>query len=344
MKQYHPLKELFFTRVREFAREPAVLFWVYGFPLLLALALGVAFRNRAVEKVFVDIEAAPSAEALLGAFTNQVEFAASIHPRDESRERLRLGKTALVVVPGDPVRYRFDPTRPESAAARNRVDEAIQRHAGRKDPVTVAEEFVQEPGARYIDFLMPGLLGMNLMGGGLWGVGYLLVDFRVRKLLKRFHATPMKKSHFLLSIMLGRLLIMVPEVLIILGSGMLFFGVPIKGSWPSIFTVALVGAFCFDGIGMLVACRAQRLETISGLMNLIMLPMWMLSGIFFSSDRFPESVQPIIRALPLTQLNQTLRAVILEGAPLASQWASLAVLTAWGLISFLLAKRWFRWS
>ncbi len=261
----------------------------------------------------------------------------------ECRDRLRLGKSSLVVVPGDPVTFVFDPSRPESALARERVNDALQRAAGRQDPVRTSDTRVTEPGARYIDFLVPGLLGMNLMSGSLWGVGFVIVDMRVKKLLKRLAATPMTRSDFLWSIAGSRLLFMLPELVVILGAGVLLFGMPVRGSWLAVLTLALVGAGAFAGLGMLVACRAERIETVSGLMNAVMVPMWLLSGIFFSSERFPDMLQPLVQALPLTQLNDALRAVILEGASLASQAWRVLALAAWGAVSFVLALRWFRW-
>jgi ABC-type multidrug transport system permease subunit len=224
------------------------------------------------------------------------------------------------------------------------VDDVLQRAAGRQDPVRTAESRVTEPGSRYIDFLVPGLLGMNLMGGSLWGVGFVIVDMRVKKLLKRLAATPMTRTDFLWSIAGGRLLFMIPELVVILGAGVLLFGMPVRGNWLAILALALLGAGSFAGLGMLAACRAQRIETVSGLMNLIMVPMWLLSGTFFSSERFPDLLQPLVQALPLTQLNAALRAVILEGAPLASQGWRLLALAAWGIIPFGFAWRWFRWN
>lgn len=344
MRKYHPLKELWLARLRQFVREPAAVFWVYGFPLLLALGLGAAFRNRPGDQVFVDVEASPGAGEVADALARWPEFVVGTHSAELCRERLRLGKSSITVIPGNSYTFLFDPTRPESALARARVDDALQRAAGRRDPVQTSERLVTEPGARYIDFLVPGLLGMNLMGGGLWGVGFVIVDMRVRKLLKRFVATPMNRAHFLWSMIGGRLTFMLPEVLIILGAGALFFGVTIRGSWLAIFAVSLFGSVSFAGLGLLIASRAQRIETISGLMNLVMLPMWLLSGIFFSPDRFPAFMQPFVQALPLTQLNSALRAVVLEGASLASQAWSLGILFLWGTISFLGALRWFRWS
>jgi ABC-type multidrug transport system permease subunit len=248
------------------------------------------------------------------------------------------------VVPGATYTFLFDPSRPESSLARQRVDDILQRAAGRKDPIGTAETHVTEPGARYIDFLVPGLLGMNLMGSGLWGVGFVIVDMRVKKLLKRLLATPLKRTDFLWSMIGARLFFVVPELLIILGASALIFRVPVKGSLLSILGISLLGAVCFSGLGLLVASRAQRIETVSGLMNLVMLPMWLLSGIFFSPDRFPDLLQPLVQALPLTQLNFALRAAILEGASLASLWWRLLSLVAWGGVSFVLALRWFRWN
>ncbi|MBZ5497227.1 MAG: ABC transporter permease [Acidobacteriia bacterium] len=344
MKKYHPLRELLLARVREFVREPEAIFWVYGFPLLLALGLGIAFRNQPAAKVYVDVQEGATAENIAQSLKKSPEMVVEIHAPAECRNRLRLGKSSLVVLPGDPTTFLFDPTRSESVLARQRVDDALQRAAGRQDAVATREEHLTQPGARYIDFLVPGLLGMNLMGSGMWGVGFVIVDMRVRKLLKRFVATPMKRADFLWSMIGARLVFMVPELVIVLGAGVLVFGILIRGSVLSILTLCFLGAVSFSGLGLLVASRAQRIETVSGLMNLVQLPMWLFSGIFFSSDRFPAVLQPFVRALPLTQLNNALRAVILEGASLPSQGWKLVILAAWGGISFFCALRWFRWN
>jgi ABC-2 type transport system permease protein len=344
MTKYHPLKELSLARLREFLREPEAVFWTYGFPLLLAVGLGVAFRNRPVEKVYVDIVQDEQAAGISDVLQKDPEMVVGIHSEQECRDHLRLGKSSIVVVPGKVITYMFDPSRPESELARQRVNDVLQRAAGRKDPLKCREQLVTEPGARYIDFLVPGLLGMNLMGGGLWGVGFVIVDMRVKKLLKRLVATPMKRTDFLWSIIGGRLVFMLPELVVILGAGVLFFGVAVRGNVFAILVLCLIGAISFAGLGLLVACRAQRIETVSGLMNLIMLPMWLLSGIFFSPDRFPDALQPLVQSLPLTQLNYALRAVILEGASLPSQFWRLLVVAAWGAIPFVLALRWFRWN
>jgi ABC-2 type transport system permease protein len=344
MKTYHPLRELTLARIREFLREPEAVFWTYGFPLMLAVGLGIAFRDRPVEVVSVDVQEDARAQEVVTRLASRDDLVVAVCGTDECRERLRMGKASLVVVPGDPITFVYDPGRPESALARARVDDVLQRAAGRQDALRTADTRITEPGARYIDFLVPGLLGMNLMAGSLWGVGFVIVDMRVKKLLKRLAATPMTRTDFLWSIAGGRLLFMIPELVVILGTGVLLFGMPVRGNWLAIFALALLGAASFAGLGMFVACRAQRIETVSGLMNLVMVPMWLLSGIFFSPERFPDLLQPLVQALPLTQLNYALRAVILEGASLVSQGWRMLALAAWGVVPFGLALRWFRWN
>lgn len=340
----NPLWELTLCRFREFAREPEVIFWVFGFPILLAVGLGIAFRDRPAEKVFVAVithaEASTVVERLKRVPTVSVEL---LDPQ-QAASSLRLGKVALVVVPGSRYEYRYDPTRPDSLLARSIVDTALQNAAGRQDPVKTIEKAVTEPGARYIDFLIPGLLGMNLMGGGMWGIGFVIVDMRIKRLLKRMMATPMRKTDFMLAMIISRLVFMVAEVVLLLLVGHFAFGMIIQGSVASIVTVAFFGSMCFTGMGLLVASRAQKIETVSGLMNLVMLPMYVVSGVFFSAERFPKIFQPFIQTLPLTALNDALRSVILEGANLSSQSPHLAIMTLWGALSFLLALRWFRWN
>jgi ABC-2 type transport system permease protein len=347
-----PFRALLVSRLREFYREPEAIFWVYGFPVLLAVGLGIAFRERPPEQVRIDVLTPAAADAPAGAAAEALRtlqkdprFQARACAGDACAQRLRLGRTDLVVVTGDEgLEFRFDPARPESVLARARTEDALQRAAGRADPLVVTERAATEPGSRYIDFLIPGLLGMNLMGGGLWGIGFVLVDMRVRKLLKRLVATPIRRTDFLLAMMGSRILFMLPEVALLLGAGALLFHVRVQGSLLAVLAVSLLGAVSFAGLGLLVACRAQKIETVSGLMNLVMLPMWLVSGIFFSSERFPAALQPAIQALPLTLLNEALRAVILEGAGLGSQSLRLVGLALWGAVSFVLALRWFRWS
>jgi ABC-type multidrug transport system permease subunit len=344
----HPLVELTATRVREFLREREAVFWVFVFPVLMTFALGIAFRNTAPDKTLVAIEGAASdakVSATANVLSRSSDITATVLSPNDAAQALRSGKVSIVVRPeNDSFAYRFDPTRPESRTARLLVDDVLQRGKGRADVVNAGEEKITEPGARYIDFLVPGLIGMNLMGSGLWGLGFTVVIARSRKILKRFAATPMRRSHYLLSFMLSRLVFLVLEVAAVIVFAWLVFGFTVRGSWLSVALMTMLGGFTFSGIGLLVAARPTTIEGVSGLMNFIMLPMWLLSGTFFSSERFPQILQPFIQALPLTALNNGLRALMNEGASLSSNLVPIAILAAWCLVSFVVALKIFRWQ
>jgi ABC-2 type transport system permease protein len=342
-------RHLLMARMLELKREPEVVFWVFVFPLLLALGLGIAFRNKPADVVSVAIVAGTSsqdAQALIARSPQHELFKVQTLNADEALKGFRLGKFDIVIQPNGNggFEYRYDPARPESVLAKAEVNDALQTAAGRKDVVATKAITSSEPGSRYIDFLIPGLLGMNLMNSGMWGIGFALVDMRQRKLLKRFVGTPMRRGDFLLAMMSSRLVLMVIEVGLLLVFGVFFFHVRVLGSVFSIALLGALGALTFGGVGLLTASRAQKIESVSGLINLVMMPMWIFSGVFFSYERFPAVVHPLIKALPLTALNDALRACILEGTPLLHQWARLLVLALWGGISFVLAMKWFRWT
>jgi len=339
----HPLVQLTLARMREFYREPEAIFWVFGFPLVLAFALGIAFRNRGPGELKVGVLRAPGDSAIASALDRAPGLAAAVLDSSEARVELRTGRIALLVVSGTPLVYRYDSTRTESRLARLEADAALQRARGRADAAPVRDERITEPGARYIDFLIPGLLGMNLMGSGLWGIGFSVVQARTKKLLKRLMATPMRRGHYLLSFILSRLLFLFLEIAALVGFGWLMFGVGVRGSYVALALITVLGALSFAGLGMLVASRARTIEAVSGLMNLVMLPMWILSGTFFSYARFPDAMQPFVKALPLTALNDALRAVMIDGTGLMRLGAPLAIVAGWGAVSFVIALQIFRW-
>jgi ABC-2 type transport system permease protein len=341
-----PLIQLTRVRYREFFREPEAVFWVFIFPVLLAAGLGIAFRNRAADRTAIAVVAGDSSAAGQAQSLRSTDgLDVSLLSDSAAAEALRTGEVALVVVPraGGKVEYRYDDTRPESRIARLVVDDALQQAAGRRNPVAVGERLVHERGSRYIDFLVPGLLGMNLMGSGIWGVGFAIVDARKKRLLKRLIATPMSRPQFLASFILSRLTLLVIEVGLLLGFGALVFGVPLRGSLFSLAAICLLSSLAFTSLGLLVASRVQTMEGASGLMNLVMLPMWIFSGVFFSATRFPDSLQPFIQALPLTAVVDALRANILRGAGWESVGPEMAIILAWLGLSFLLALKLFRW-
>jgi len=340
---------LLVARLKELQREPEVVFWVFLFPLLLALGLGIAFRNKPADITSVAIVSGPGAQDALVMIQGsplKSSVRAEVLDPTSAMKGFRLGKYDLVIESNGNggFRYRYDPSRPESVLSRTEVDDALQAAAGRKNPVPTSSQASSEPGSRYIDFLIPGLLGMNLMNSGMWGIGFALVEMRQRKLLKRFVATPMRRSDFLLALTSSRIVLMLLEVGLLLGFGGLVFHMQVLGSVFTIVFLGAIGAVAFGGLGLLTASRAQKIESVSGLMNLVMMPMWIFSGVFFSYERFPAVVHPLIKMLPLTALNDALRATILEGASLTAQSGRLLVLVLWGGISFALALRWFRWT
>jgi ABC-2 type transport system permease protein len=341
------LVQLTLVRYREFLREPEAVFWVFIFPILLAGGLGVAFRNRpAARQPVAVLASAPGAAQLAAALRSDSSLTVQVLDDSAAARALRTGEVTLVVAGSgtDSVSYRLDDTRPEARAARLVVDAAVQRAAGRHDPVATRDEQVRERGSRYIDFLIPGLLGMNLMGSGIWGIGFAVVDARKKKLLKRLIATPMRRPEYLASFLLSRLTMLIFEVGSLLGFGVLVFGVPVRGSLAALVLICLVAALAFSAMGLLGASRVRTVEGASGIMNLMMLPMWVFSGVFFSSSNFPHAMQPFIQALPLTAVNNMLRANLLQGAALGTMWAEIGVVTAWLILCFLVALKLFRWK
>ena len=335
MNRWHEFTQMVLLRFRDFYSEPEVICWTYGFPLIVTLALGIAFAGSRPEPPSVDVqgEMSDSRVRALAETLRQAGMKVEVNSKAESRLRYRTGKIALVVVPegggtnqgskDGGLLFVLDETRAESALARKSVEAVLLRERLGSAALPMREESVQEPGSRYIDFLVPGLMGMNLMGTCLLGMGFGLVDMRARKLLKRFLATPMRRADFLLAILVARKVLLIPEMIAILAVGRLVFGVPTAGNPLTLILVILVGALAFNSLGLL--------------------PMYIFSGVFFSSKHFPEAAQPFIQALPLTQVNDALREVMLEGATLPAVAWRLGILLAWTVVPLYLALRWFRW-
>ena len=340
-----PLVQLTLWRVREFLREPEAVFWVFAFPVLLALALGIAFKNRGPKELTVGVvEGAADWVAVERALEEAEGLRVEVVTEAEGRARLRTGREALLITPGTALTFTFDSTREESYLARLLANDALQEAVGRRDVREIRQETVTEKGSRYIDFLIPGLLGLNVMGTGLWGIGFGLVRTRKDGLLKRLLAAPMHKSHLLLAQIFARLVFLVLEVAAVVLFGMLAFGVPFRGDLFTFFAVVFVGASAFSGLGLLVAARAKTIEGVSGLMNLVMVPMWIFSGVFFAWANFPDAIHPYIRLLPLTALNDALRAVMLDGVGPSHVLGWLGIMAAWGIGTFAAALRLFRWT
>jgi ABC-2 type transport system permease protein len=339
--ELHPLVQLTLVRFREFVREPEAVFWTLLFPILLSAGLGIAFRNRPPEVLKI-AAVTPGLAAALG---REPLLDVRQLSGEEAARALRTGEVALVAEPGDggAVLYRYDDTNPEGRTARLLANGAVQRASGRADPVAAADRLTREPGSRYIDFLIPGLVGVGIMGNSIWGLGFAIVDARRRKLMKRIMATPMRRQDYLLSFLVFRLLMLGVEAGVPIAFGALVFGVPVRGPLVTLAVLCVLGSLMFSAVGLLIASRVRTIEAVSGLANLVMLPMWVVSGVFFSSQRFPAVVQPVIKALPLTALNDALRANMLQGAALSQVALEIATLTAWLAAAFALALKLFRW-
>ena len=335
-----PLVQLTLVRFREFYREPESIFWVLIFPPLLAVSLGLAFRDTPPEPLKVAV--VPGlADTLRGEKLLDVQ----VLQTGDAEAALRNGKVLLVAEqrPGGGVLYRYDATNPAAREARMMADRTIQRAGGQVDPVATAVLSTVEPGSRYIDFLLPGLVGMTLMASAVWGVGYTIVDARRRHLLKRLVASPMPRSTFLLSFLVYRLAMMVIEAGAILAFGVIVFGVPLRGSITALFLSCVMTTLSCTALGLLIAARIRTNEAVNGLINFIVMPMWIVSGVFFPAQRFPDWIQPAIKLLPLSASIDALRANMLEGAGAAQILPEIAILAGWTAICFIVALRIFRW-
>jgi ABC-2 type transport system permease protein len=323
------------------SREPEAIFWIFIFPILLAVGLGIAFRNRPPEVLPVSA----TTPQLVAAMSRDHGLKVTLSDEAAGRHELATGAIVLLAIQQSAgVAYRYDDTNPDARSARLLVDRAVQNAAGRHDAVASSNDLVHETGSRYIDFVVPGLLGMNLMGSAMWGLGFSIVEGRQKKLLKRMVASPMPKWQYLTSFLLSRLAMLVVEVTFFLGFTRVAFGVPFRGPLWQLALICLLTSMDFSALGLLVATRARTMEAVSGLMNLVMLPMWILSGIFFSASRFPAVVQPFVRALPLTAAIDAMRGNMLQGVELNHMLAPFALLLAWFAVPFAVSLRIFRWK
>lgn len=326
---------------REFWRTPEALFWTYGFPLVMTMVLGFTFRPAPPPPIPVAVVAGADAEALRATLAANPRLQVEVLDAQEADQALARGRVqALVRGPAREVALRSDPVRPDAELARLQVERALRGGDWQGPRIEVEDR----PGARYIDFLVPGLVGLNMLGAGMWGIGFNLTEYRSKKLLRRLFVTPLRRSEFLLGFLTSRLALMIPESLVIIAFGMFAWGVPFRGSMLAALAVLLAAALAFTGLGILVACRARTTEGVAGLMNLFQLPMWLLGGSFFSTERMEGFLGAFTRTMPLTQCNLAMRDLMLEPSGFAQVAYPLGYLLAFAAVCFGLALRWFRWT
>ncbi len=239
-----------------FLREPEAVFWIFIFPILLALGLGIAFRNRPADVLPI----AATTPQLTQALARDIGLNAKTLDEAEGARQLSIGSIQLLVIQTPPgVTYKYDDTNPDARIARMLADRAVQAAAGRKDPVSAQNSLVHEAGSRYIDFVVPGLLGMNLMGSAIWGLGFSIVEARQKKLLKRKVASPMPRWQYLMAFLLSRLIMLAIEVVAFLGFAKFVFGVPFHGSLWELALLCILTSLAFSSLGLLIASRARTM-------------------------------------------------------------------------------------
>ena len=334
------------AQFREFWRTPEAVFWTYGFPLVMAVVLGFAFRPSAPKPVPIAVVAAEAAltEPLVERLRRDARLQVEVLDAAAADRALARGRVALSVRGSlsAPV-VRADRTRPEAELAGLLVARALRQVANEGD-VAIAHEDEDRPGSRYIDFLVPGLIGLNLLGAGMWGFGFNMVQMRTQNLLRRLSVTPLTRGEFLFGYLLGRFVLVIPEAIVIALFGMVLWGVPFRGSWLAFLLVVAVGGFAFAGLGCLLASRARTTEGVAGLMNLCQLPMWMLGGSFFANDTLQGPIRWAAEVMPLTHVNRALRDLMLEPGSLRDVAAPLAGLAAFAALCFAVGARLFRWQ
>lgn len=358
MKQFFQLIKIQYL---EFFREPGIIFWALLFPVVMAWGLGIAFTGKDKQersiawvkmdgadkkmKQFIGDSSAANKEEIkmLGnKKTGYVTYHFVPVMQAEAELMVKRGKTALILFERkDSVQYSFDPKNPEAQLA------YLQLSAAMNNPTAMENESEIKPldqkGMRYVDFLVPGLLAMNIMFGCLWGISYSLIEKRSKKLLRRMVATPMNKTAFLSSYFVTRISLSILELIILLFFSWIYFGMTVQGSIPALIGVLIAGNIVFFGLAVLLSSRTGNTQIANGIINAVSMPMMICSGIFFSYHNFPGWLTPIIQVLPLTVIADHMRSIFIEGASLMETLPAILILTGTGLALFLIGKRAYKW-
>ncbi len=345
----HSMIEQIKCRYREFRREPSAFFWVMFMPVLFMIGLGFAFSSPHFETYGIGYikssGATPWVETIEATLTKDPQVKLRTETETELQKLMMRGEIALILkIPADQnITYELDTANPEAVRAQRHVDDVLQRASGRKDSIGTTVDSIKVEGGRYVDFLIPGLLGLSIMTSSLFGVGMTIVSNRKENLLKRYLATPLRAYEYIISHLFGRMMVLTAEFFAVMITGWLIFHFKVYGSWPSFVLFSILGAGAFTSIALLCAARTKSIPMISGLTNMISLPMMMLSGVFFSKNNFPDWLRHVTNFLPLTALNDGLRKIALEGLSIQNLGFETAVLSAYLIIPALITARLFKW-
>jgi ABC-2 type transport system permease protein len=341
------LIQLIIVHFKSFFREPSILFWAVVFPIIMAWVLGIAFSNKgeSLRTVYVTGDSAIpekiTGEKVMG---EEIGNVYRIRFQKASEEdALRAVKQGLITlfieVREDSLIYHFDPLNSDAQLTHL----ILERNIAEVSTNNTSVDALQTTGTRYIDFLIPGMIALGVMNSCIWGIGWSLVESRMKKLLRRMVATPLKKTVFFTSHMITRIILGTIETILLIAFSYFYFGTRITGSIPAFIVVFLAGIFAFAGIAILMASRTSKAEVASGLVNAITLPMMILSGIFFNYHNFPDWAIPVIQALPLTLVADSIRSIFIEGAGLVEVLRPVVILCSIGLVAFTAGLRAFKW-
>ncbi|WP_323944300.1 ABC transporter permease [Aeromonas caviae] len=325
---------LFYARTLEFVRDRAALVWNLLFPLLLVIGFSLIFSGPPKPLVQIGVVGElPATYAPLRAVP-----LLKIIPYDEASRgqlKVRHHQLDLLLSPAGE-RYWINPDAPQGAMAEYLLRQAVQ--------VPLQRESLSGRAIRYGDWLLPGVIGMNLMFSGLFGVGFVIVRYRKNGVLKRLRATPLGALEFLFAQLLSRVLITLVVSLLVFCAAYWLLDVPLIGSGWLLLVIALAGGTAMASLGLLIAARLQNEELASGLLNLISLPMMFLSGVWFSLEGAPAWLQQLAARLPLSQIIEAARAVMLEGAGWQEVAGPLGQVMVFALVCISLGTMLFKWS
>ena len=339
--------ELLKLHFRSFFREPGIIFWAILFPILMAWVLGMAFTEKTeIRKTVYLVGNLQLLDTVAGksyqvpGLDSPVTITFSREAQSDAITSLKRGIINVYLEEDNgQIIYNYDPLNPDAVNTHLLIEKIFSGKRANNAEIKA----ITSTGNRYIDFLIPGLIALGIMNSCMWGISYNLIEYRMKKLLRRMLATPMKKSDFLLSQFTFRVIVCTIETILLVLFAVFFFDLTVQGSWIAFVLLFLAGIICFTGLAILIASRTQNSQVGNGLINAVILPMTVLSGIFFSYHNFPEWAQSVIKYLPLTILAEHIRAVFNEGAGIATISAPLAVLTITGVVCYGIGIRIFKW-